>query len=338
MWILSDIFFKEIIFLFLGGVVCVVLCIIFFFRKKRINFTEGDVLSQVYSHSSLWYYIHISTMVLVTFCIFLYLSHPYGQQKIETIKKDGIDIEIVMDLSYSMIADDITPTRLEVAKSMFIEFIDEITSDRVGLILFSGKPFQSVPLSYDYEFLQDFVSDIEIDIIEQTNPLLQGTAIGDALILASDTLLSDAYSDEQREKIIILLTDGEANRWAEPLIALSLLKEQNIKVYTIGVGKNESTIIRVEVAPGLYQNVEIGWVDEEILQKIAAETGGEYYRADSASTLRDIGERIAALETSEIEYEIQSIENSYRFLITLILFFLSGVIVFTTCVKHIRHV
>jgi len=330
--------FKEILFFWIWIAVAIVLWVLLFIRKKRVNFNEDILLKEVYGTSSLWYYLHTVSILMMSFLIFLYLAQPYGEQKTQTIKKEGIDIEIVMDLSYSMIADDIAPSRLEVSKTMFWEFIDSIFTDRVGLILFSGKPFQSVPLSYDYNFLKDFVADISIDIIDQTNPLLQGTAIWDALILASDALVHDNYSDEEREKVIILLTDGEANRWAEPLIALRLLVEQGIRVYTIWVWKDETTTIEAQIAPGLYQTVEIWGVDEEILIKIASETWGEYFRADSASTLKNILERISELEMSEIEYEVQVVENSYTRIILLLLFLFSALSVYTTCVKRIRHV
>jgi len=129
-----------------------------------------------------------------------------------------------------MIAQDILPSRIDVAKKVFSDFIWALESDRVGLILFAGNPFQSVPLTYDYDFLKNFIDDMSVESVDQNNPILQGTAIGDALVLGSGVLSKE---NPEREKIIILITDGEANRGIEPELALKLLKEKNTKTYTI---------------------------------------------------------------------------------------------------------
>lgn len=263
----------------------------------------------------------------------MYLSGPYLQNTYETVKREGIDIEIVLDVSYSMIATDILPSRIEVAKSWFVEFISWLESDRVGLILFSWKPFQSVPLSYDYDFLADFVSETSVEIIDQSNPRLQGTAIWDALLLASD-VLSD---DTQREKVIILITDGEANKWIDPSLALKLLKEKGIKTYTIWVWKDDVTTIRAEVAPGFFQNIEIWGLDEEILTRIASETWWEYYRADSRTAFTQILERISELEKKELEIEQRVLNYSLNHVVALFLVFCLFFLSFCIFIKNTRH-
>jgi len=309
----------------------------FYTYKKRENFTEDELLKKIFSTSNFWYRLYVWICVSISVCVFLYLSWPYTKDSYTTVKKNGIDIEIVLDLSYSMIATDITPSRIEVAKKVFGDFIWELQTDRVWLVLFSWKPFTSVPLTYDYDFLNDYVRNISIETIDQRNPRLQWTAIGDALVLASDTLVSDEEAWE-REKVIILITDGEANRGVEPLLALKLLKKENIKTYAIGVWKDDITIIQAEVAPWIYQNIEIGWIDEEILQKISDETWWEYFRADSESSLRGILDRIQELEKKEIEIEVRNTSESLRVYLSGILFLLLIGLLYCIFIKRIRHV
>ena len=110
-----------------------------------------------------------------------------------------------------MLAEDMSPSRLSVAKEVLRGFLTQIQDVRIGLVLFAGKPFTSTPLTFDTRFLQEFVSGIEIDTIDQSNFDMAGTAIGDALLLAQVNLLKEKTADT-KEQIIILLTDGEANK------------------------------------------------------------------------------------------------------------------------------
>lgn len=105
------------------------------------------------------------------------MSLPYAAFQESQREKKGVNIEIVMDLSYSMLAQDMSPNRLEVAKHVFENFVSEREGDKIGLILFAGKPFQSVPMSYEIEFLKEFLSKISTDTIQQNNSQMQGTAI-----------------------------------------------------------------------------------------------------------------------------------------------------------------
>lgn len=148
---------------------------------------------------------------------------------------------IVLDLSYSMLATDIAPNRLEAAKTVFTQFLEGLNQHRVGVVLFAGKAFQSLPLNYDTKFMEEFMNDLEIETLNQNHPDMQGTAIGDALMMAASLLQRE---ENEREKVILLATDGEANKGLEPEIALQFVKKQGYKVYTIGIGKEkESTLL-----------------------------------------------------------------------------------------------
>ncbi len=322
----------PIIFWFL----CLVICIgiwLFYFKKGERNFWDIDLLRQIYKRNIVVSKIAWWLLIGISLCFALLLSLPYHDNSTETIVKDGIDIEIVLDLSYSMNATDLRPSRLEVSKQVLQNFVWELQSDRVGMILFSGKPFQSVPLTFDYDFLEDFIWDISDEMINQNNPDLAGTAIWDALILAADTLEKDA---PDREKIIILLTDGEANKWLDPLLSLKFLQEKNIKTYTIWVWKDQASFVEVVTLWGFVQRVPIWPVDEETLKKIANTTQWEYFRADSDNSFERILESIARLEKSEIEYETMSFHTPAFWLIILLLFLQFGALWYIVYYKWIR--
>lgn len=296
--------------------VWIIALIVIFFRRKNTNFVEIDLIKKVYKQNTLWQYLFLWCIIFITLWSIILVSWLFFNLDKQIVKKEGIDIQIVLDMSYSMIAEDIKPRRIDAAKTMLAKFVWEIHSDRVGIILFSWKPFQSVPLTYDYNFLENFISDISVDIVNQsTNIELAGTALWDGLILASDILSRD---NSEREKVIVMITDGEANKWVEPELALRLLKQEGIKTYTIWVWKWEETTITIPVW-NYVQKVLISWVDEEILKKISNETGAAYFRADSSGTFQKILETIAQLEKTALEYEIYTSKKSHNIHLLLII-------------------
>ncbi len=240
-------------------------------------------------------------IAVITVFFWALLARPTELYETETVSRDGIDIQVVLDVSRSMIATDIQPSRIVAAKEILSDFLWELSSDRVGIVLFAGKPFTSVPLSFDYDFLVDFVSGISIDTVDQRFSGLSGTAIGDGMILAADGLLRDTI---EREKIMILIADGEANTGVDPLVALKYLKDNSIKVYSIWVWKSEDTFIETIDSFGIRGKSPVQWVDETTLREISSQTGGKYYRADSPETLREIFTDISKLETTPIEVEV----------------------------------
>lgn len=316
----------------LSGIILLILFWVFlYFKKPQKNFWNISLVREVYWFQSLWMYTYMIFLTLMSVCFLLLLASPQQSQSQETVKRNGIDIEIVFDVSYSMIATDIVPSRIEVAKRVFIDFVSQLENDRVWLILFAGKPFQSVPLSYDYDFLQSFIAWMDVDTIDQSRSRLQWTAIGDGLVLASDIL----EDETEREKVIILITDGEANRWVEPATALKLLKEKWIKTYTIWVGKDWENTITI---PTLFwpQKTLISGLDEEILKKITDETGWKYFRADSPEAFANIVKTISELEKKPLETEVYIYQRERIIEIFLLWMFLYFSIFGIFFIKKIR--
>jgi len=295
---------------FLLWIAAFFLVLFLYFKKWNTSrFAGFSDLEKAYWSNAISHKIYYLLIFLISFVFITILAHPVEYSIEEKIEKNGIDIELVLDLSYSMIAEDLKPNRLEVAKWVLQEFVSNLEADRVWLVLFSGKPFTSVPLTFDYAFLKEYIWDIAIETIDRNYRWLWWTAIWDALVVAYDRL-KDA---EGREKVIILITDGEANAGLDPLVALRLLKDNNIRTYTIWVWWTEDTFITVLDERWFTQKVAVWWVDEDTLMKIANETGWKYFEATSKDALSRIFTSISELEKKEIEVDvIQNKKDRYE--------------------------
>ncbi|MCK4836944.1 MAG: VWA domain-containing protein [Candidatus Aminicenantes bacterium] len=232
----------------------------------------------------------------------LALARPQLMNYYQVEKRQGIDILITLDISGSMASIDFKPkNRLEVAKDVISNFIDERQNDRIGLVIFAGASYTKCPLTIDYELLRYVLRETSIGELED------GTALGMALA----TSVNRIRHVKTKTKTIILLTDGVNNRGEiDPQDAAQIAKDFNIKVYTIGVGKRGETPFPVIDAFGRKQmimvNVEI---DEDLLQKIANDTGGLYFRATDKDSLQQIFSEINRWEKSEISSRKHSRAN-----------------------------
>ena len=244
--------------------------------------------------------------------VILALARPYLPRDIEEYKKkniEGIDIVIALDVSGSMLARDFKPDRLESAKKVGIEFIEERPSDRIGLVLYEGEAYTKVPLTNDHELLIDLFEDVE------TGMVTPGTAIGTGLAVAVNRLIeSDAKS-----KVVILLTDGMNNAGdVNPMSAARVAKKYGVCVYTIGIGTEGMAEVPVSTFFGeIIYDMQPVQIDDELLTKIANTTGGKYYRATDEERLRAIYDEIDQLEKSKVkvlEYRMNPPEHFYGLL------------------------
>lgn len=208
------------------------------------------------------------------------------------------DVTFVVDVSRSMLATDFTPNRLEVSKDRILDFIKLRPKDRIGIIIFSEKAFTLLPLTTDMELITH--------VVGQINPgfLGAGTNIGDAVGLA----VGRGLHSIAKSKIIILLTDGVSNiGMLTPAEAAEKAKENNIKVYTIGVGGDDDAKIPVpkNLTGGvlMYQTIPGGSVDFEVLKKMSEVTGGKHYVAKDEKALSDVMREIEKLERTKINVE-----------------------------------
>ena len=249
-------------------------------------------------------------LVSLTFIV-LALARPQTiNVSTRTKTNKGIDIVMAIDVSSSMLAQDLKPNRLNALKEVASDFIDDRTNDRIGLVVYAGESYTKTPITSDKRIVKNALKSIRFDGV-----INDGTAIGMGLATAVNRL----KDSRAKSKVIILLTDGVNNSgFIEPKIAAELALEFQIKTYTIGLGSNGTAKAPVGILPnGKFQygltKVEI---DEELLQTIADDTGGLYFRATDTKKLKDIYEEINKLEKTEIEeFKYYNYEEKYRILL-----------------------
>lgn len=226
--------------------------------------------------------IAISLVVVV-------LARPQSVHSSETSKSEGIDIVLALDVSGSMLAQDFKPTRLDAAKKVAAEFINDRPNDNIGLVVFAGESFTQCPLTTDHRILLNLLSDLQFGMLED------GTAIGNGLA-NSINRLKDSKS---KSRVVILLTDGANNRGQiPPLTAAELAASYGIRVHTIAVGTKGKVPYRNPYTGRIeYEEFDM---DEKTLQKIADTTGGEFFEATNTQKLKEVYDEIDRMETYNI--------------------------------------
>ncbi|MDL2311954.1 VWA domain-containing protein [Bacteroidales bacterium OttesenSCG-928-B11] len=215
------------------------------------------------------------------------LARPQSSFRQNEVQVEGVDIVLALDISGSMKAMDFKPNRLGVTKKVAAEFIKNRPSDRIGLVVYAGEAYTQCPVTTDHATLLGLLEDVDFDRIED------GTAIGDGL----GTAINRLRESDAKSKIIILLSDGVNNRgYLDPYASAEIAKHMGIKVYTIGCGKKG---LAPFPTPYGVQQME-SEIDEVLLQNIAKETGGEYFRATNSQKLSEVYDEIDKMEKTII--------------------------------------
>ena len=287
-----------------------------FTRKKSQAVLKISSLEGLQSKSSflsrlqpLLFVLRILSLVLIVMA----LARPQTMDvSTRTKTNKGIDIVMAIDISSSMLAQDLKPNRLTALKRVAASFIDDRVSDRIGLVIYAGESYTKTPITSDRAIVKNALSKIEFEGL-----IDDGTAIGMGLATAVNRL----KDSRAKSKVIILLTDGVNNSgFIDPKIASELAVEYEIKTYTIGLGSNGTARAPVGILPnGKFQygltKVEI---DEELLKNIAINTGGLYFRATNNKKLEEIYNEINKLEKTEIEeFKYYNYEEKFRPLILM---------------------
>ncbi len=275
-------------------------------------------LSGFQQHSSFWSLVRPLLFVSRIFAlgfIILAIARPQTVDISSRTKTNkGIDIVMAIDVSSSMLAQDLKPDRLSALKRVASAFVDDRLSDRIGLVVYAGESYTKTPITSDKGIVKGALREISYQgLIED------GTAIGMGLATSVNRL----KDSRAKSKVIILLTDGVNNSgFIDPKIATELAVEFGIKTYTIGLGSNGTARAPVGILPnGSFQyaltKVEI---DEALLQEIASATGGIYFRATDNKKLEEIYAEINKLEKTEVEeFKYYNYEEKYRLLVLLAL-------------------
>lgn len=243
--------------------------------------------------------LFVLRLMAMSLLIFV-LARPQSSVSWKETNTEGIDIVLAVDISSSMLAQDFSPNRLEAAKDVASDFVLGRENDRIGLVVFAGESFTQCPLTTDHAVLVNLFKDIKAGMVED------GTAIGLGLANSINRL----KDSKAKSKVVILLTDGVNNRGEiAPETAAELANTFGIKVYTVGVGTKGTAPYPVQTAFGIQMQSMPVEIDEAILNKIADETGGKYFRATSKNKLEDIYTEINKLEKTKIEVKNFSKKN-----------------------------
>jgi Ca-activated chloride channel homolog len=246
--------------------------------------------SKTFRQRILW--LPLFLRLLIVILIIVALARPQSSSKATNVTSEGIAIVLAMDVSSSMLAEDLKPNRIESAKNVAAEFIRGRPTDLIGLVIFSGESFTQCPLTSDHSVLINLMGGIKSGILED------GTAIGEGLA----TAISRIKDSPVKSKVIILLTDGVNNSGSiAPLTAGEIARTFGIRVYTIGVGRNGMAPYPFKTPFGIqYQNIEVK-IDEDILQQISEASDAKYFRATNNSKLKEIYEEIDQMEKTKVE-------------------------------------
>jgi Ca-activated chloride channel family protein len=232
----------------------------------------------------------------------------------QTKSTKGIDIVMAIDVSGSMLAKDLKPNRMEALKKVATRFVEGRPNDRIGIVVYAAEAYTKNPVTSDKAVVQESLRGIKYD-----NVIQDGTGIGMGLTTAVNRL----KDSKAKSKVIILLTDGVNNAgFIEPETASQIAKEYGIKVYTIGIGTNGNAMFPYAYAPNggfLFKMMPVE-IDVNLLQAIARNTGGKYYRANSNDKLESIYNEINKLETTEIqELKFYDYDEKYRLFVWIAL-------------------
>lgn len=264
-------------------------------KRREARFAELDLLKPLMAEASpgrvrTKFILLLVSIALITTA----LAQPQLGAKLGQSKGRGSEIMLTVDVSRSMLAEDFKPSRLERTKNAISRMLERLHEDRVGMIVFAGKPYVQLPITSDYVSAGTFVRSLSPNLVPE-----QGTSIASALEMASRSFTEGS----ERSRTIILITDGESHD-DDPMAAAADAKERGIVVHTIGIGTPEGAPIEIEgqILKDSTGQIVVSKLDERMLQQIAVETGGVYVRAtDQSVGLDEILKRIDQMQKQEYE-------------------------------------
>jgi Ca-activated chloride channel family protein len=297
---------NNLYFLIAVPVLLILLAYVIYMKKRDLNrFGNREVIAQLMPEaSSSRHIIKYIIQLLAVLALVIGIARPQFGSKLNEVKRQGIEIIIALDVSNSMMAEDIQPNRLERAKQAISKLVDQLVNDKIGLIVFAGKAYMQMPITTDYVSAKMFLSTISPDIVP-----VQGTAIGSAIELGMNSFTPSVESS----KALIIITDGE-NHEDDAVQAAQLAAEKGIKVCTIGIGNPDGSPVPV-TGPGGQKtflkdregNTVISKLDEKTLQRIAAAGNGVYVRSsDTRIGLNTVFDELNKMEKQEMDVKTYS--------------------------------
>lgn len=275
-------------------------------RRQLAEFGDPALVSELMPNASrVRPNVKFSILMVALVLLILAAARPQYGQREQTVKRQGIEAIIALDISNSMLAEDVAPCRLDRAKQMLSKMIDQMVDDKVGLVVFAGEAYTQLPITCDYVSAKMFLNSITPDLIKT-----QGTAIGAALNTAIQSFGSE---DSGASRAIVLITDGE-NHEDDATAVAARAKELGIKVIVVGIGKPEGSPIPMPGTNNFRKdrqgNVVVSRLNEDMCREIAKAGNGIYVRCDNTNTaMRALQKEIDTLATTEIETKVYTDYN-----------------------------
>ena len=281
-----------------------------FWNKKsqaNVTFSSTIAFKKTKSWSDALYHLLFVLRMIAIALIVIALARPQTHsENAKTKITDGIDIVMAIDVSASMLSQDLKPNRFEALKKVASQFVKDRPNDRIGLVIYAGESYTKTPVTTDKSIILNALSEITYGQIED------GTAIGMGLATAVNRL----KESKAKSRVIILLTDGVNNTgFIDPQTAAELAAEYGIKVYTVGIGTNGMALSPYALnADGsiIYRMQQVD-IDEPLMKKIAQVTKGRYFRATNNQKLQQIYDEINQMETTKIEeFKYTEVDEKFR--------------------------
>lgn len=284
---------------------------LFWYKKSKPNLTisSTSIFRKKTSLMDYAYHLLFALRLLALGLLIVALARPQTRSESARTKiTDGIDIVMAIDISASMLSQDLKPNRFEALKKVAAQFVKDRPSDRIGLVVYSGESYTKTPVTSDKSIILNALEELTYGQIED------GTAIGMGLATAVNRL----KESKAKSRVIILLTDGVNNTgFIDPQTAAELAAEYGIKVYTIGIGTNGMALSPYALNPDgsiMYRMAKVD-IDEPLMKNIAKTTQGRYFRATNNKKLEEIYNEINTLETTEIEeFKYTQVDEKFRIL------------------------
>ncbi|WP_313805441.1 VWA domain-containing protein [Flavobacterium sp.] len=317
--------FDEPKYFYLLGIVPVLLLLflinLFWQKKKQREFADAPLLQHLSPEKSLFKPIlKIAVVLLGVTALVVALVNPKIGTKMETVKRQGVDIVFAVDISKSMLAEDLAPNRLEKSKQVVSQIINQLGSDRIGIVGYAGSAYPVLPITTDYSVAKMYLQSMNTDMVSS-----QGTALGEALKLASSY-----FDDPQTSKLIIMLSDGEDHGEGFE-DALEEIKDKKIKVITIGIGTEKGGPIPLR-HNGVIEGFKKDQNGETVITKLYPETlktiaknanGGYVFGGSTKEVLEFVKNGLDNLEKTDFEsQQIADFESQFQWFLGLAFFLL----------------
>jgi Ca-activated chloride channel family protein len=314
--------YPDFLYLLLLVPAIILLWVINRFRRKKAlkRFGDIEIIMKLMPEASVERaVVKIFILSLAVVFMTILLARPQFGSKVEEVKRKGVEVIIALDVSNSMLAEDIQPNRLERAKQAISRLVESLSNDKIGLIVFAGDAYTQIPVTTDYISAKMFLSTISPDIVPK-----QGTAIGSAIDLG----MRSFSPGKDKSRAIIIITDGE-NHGDDPVAKAKEAAAEGIVIYTVGIGSSEGVPIQATIdgrrdfIKDQHGNTVISRLDENILKEIALAAGGKYVRANNSNIgLDQVFSDIRKLKKQELEGTVYTEYNDQFQIFAVIALFL----------------